>query len=143
MKIYTVTTTENLRKLCIDNNWFTCGTNRQYEKLFYANENRCPIEEITTIIWLCSDDEVTRRDILDALRIARIEYYATFFNITFGRLFRFWNKHGVLLECTFGHFCDVLTDPEDEEWNFDSVVRVERKRPYGRSELIWSKEGEE
>lgn len=49
-KEYTVTTPENLRSLCIRKNWFTCGTNKQYEKLFYANEHGCPIEEIATII---------------------------------------------------------------------------------------------
>lgn len=50
-KEYTVTTPENLRSLCIRKNWFTCGTNAQYEKLFYANEHGCPIEEIATIGW--------------------------------------------------------------------------------------------
>ena len=69
MKRYAVTTPDELRSLCIRKNWFTCGTNRQYEKLFYANENGCPIEEIATIIWLCSDGEVhCRRDILDELK---------------------------------------------------------------------------
>ena len=68
MKKYSVTTSEELRCLCIRKNWFTCGTNSQYDKLFYANENGCPIEEVATIIWLCSDDEVhSRRDILDTL----------------------------------------------------------------------------
>lgn len=67
MKKYSVTTTEELRMLCIKNNWFTCGTIEQYEKLFYANRNGCPIEEIATIIWLCSDEECRRTDILDTL----------------------------------------------------------------------------
>lgn len=66
MKQYTVTTREQLRLLCIKKNWFTGGTNEQYEKLFYANENGCPIEEIATIIWLCSDD-CRRADILEDL----------------------------------------------------------------------------
>ena len=67
MKKYTITTPEELRSLCIRKNWFTCGSNSQYSKLFYANEMGCPIEEIATIIWLCSDDEWCRRDILDVL----------------------------------------------------------------------------
>lgn len=67
MKRYSVTTTSELRTLCIKNNWFTCGTIEQYEKLFYANESGCPIEEIATIIWLCSDEECRRLDILDIL----------------------------------------------------------------------------
>ena len=64
-KKYTVTTPEDLRSLCIKNNWFTQGTSTQYEKLLYANEYGCTIEEIATIIWLCSDtEEHCRRDIL-------------------------------------------------------------------------------
>lgn len=74
-KEYTVTTPENLRSLCIRKNWFTCGTNEQYEKLFYANEHGCPIEEIATIIWLCSDsEEHCRRDILWKLEQELEEY---------------------------------------------------------------------
>lgn len=74
-KEYTVTTPENLRSLCIRKNWFTCGTNAQYEKLFYANEHGCPIEEIATIIWLCSDsEEHCRRDILWELKQELEEY---------------------------------------------------------------------
>lgn len=75
MKQYSVTTTDNLRSLCIRKNWFTCGTIDQYEKLFYANEHGCPIEEIATIIWLCSDSEVhCRRDILFDLKEALEEH---------------------------------------------------------------------
>lgn len=67
MRKYSVTSPFSLRELCIDHNWFTCGSNNQYTKLFYANEHGCPIEEIATIIWLCSDDECRRADILDIL----------------------------------------------------------------------------
>lgn len=53
-----------LRSLCIKHQWFTEGTISQYDKLFYANEMGCPIDEIVTIIWLCSDsDKWCRRDI--------------------------------------------------------------------------------
>lgn len=71
---YSVTTRANLRNLCIAHNWFTCGSCEQYEKLFYANENGCPIEEIATIIWLCSDEEYCRRDILSELKKELEEY---------------------------------------------------------------------
>lgn len=141
MKKYTVTTTENLRSLCIKNNWFTEGSNKQYEKLFYANENGCPIEQIATIIWVCSDDDWCRRDILDELKLERIKYFSALFNISFGHRFRFWNENGDHLVCTLGQFCDVISDPK-EEWDLDSVVRVERKRSYGKSETIWER-GEE
>ncbi len=71
---YSVTTRENLRSLCIRKNWFTCGDCTQYEKLFYANENGCPIEEIATIIWLCSEEGCRRTDILDELKNENEEY---------------------------------------------------------------------
>lgn len=74
MKNYTVTTRENLRTLCIQNNLFTCGSCEQYDKLFYANENGCPIEEIATIIWMCSDENWCRRDILLILTDERKHY---------------------------------------------------------------------
>ena len=67
MKKFSVTNTWELRQLCIAHDWFTCGTIEQYEKLFYANENGCPIEEIATIIWLCSDENCRRVDVLDIL----------------------------------------------------------------------------
>lgn len=69
---YSVIPTEYLRALCIKKNWFTCGTNEQYAKLFRANINGASMEEIATIIWLCSDDdEHCRRDILADLKEAR------------------------------------------------------------------------
>lgn len=74
MKKYRVTTPEELRIMCIKNHWFTCGTNKQYEKLFYANKYGASIEEIATIIWLCSDDDCRRRDVLDELEAARADY---------------------------------------------------------------------
>ena len=73
MKEYSVTIPERLRDLCIRKNWFTCGTNKQYEKLFYANENGYPFEEIVTIIWLCSND-VKRADIHDELNKEHEKY---------------------------------------------------------------------
>lgn len=56
---------ELLRQLCIKNRWFTQGTTRQYEKLFDMNDQLASIEQIATVIWLCSDSDVTcRRDII-------------------------------------------------------------------------------
>ena len=75
MKKYAVTTPDELRSLCIRKNWFTHGSNSQYDKLFYANGTGCPIEEIATIIWLCSDEEQwCRRDILEELKAVHEEY---------------------------------------------------------------------
>ena len=61
-----------LRKVCIKNDWFNEGTNTQYEKLFYANDSGASIEEIATIIWLCtSSEEWSKRDILVELEKIR------------------------------------------------------------------------
>ena len=77
MERYTVCDTHDLWRLCNKHQWFTCGTNKQYDKLFYANENGATIEEIATIIWLCSDDEKwCRRDILNELKLEREIYLA-------------------------------------------------------------------
>lgn len=69
-----VTSSIILRDLCINNNWFTCGSCEQYDKLFYANENGATIAEIATIIWLCSDDNIRRSDILFELKKERKRY---------------------------------------------------------------------
>lgn len=54
---------EKLRKLCIDKSWFTCGSNRQYDKLFDANDSGAPLSVIATIIWVCSED-VERSEVM-------------------------------------------------------------------------------
>ncbi len=46
---------EKLRSLCIKNNWFTCGTNSQYEKLFQLNEENAPAQDLALVIWVCSE----------------------------------------------------------------------------------------
>ena len=59
---------ERLRSLCIKHQWFAEGTCEQYDKLFYANTHGAPVEEIVTMIWLCSDAETwCRRDIKSIL----------------------------------------------------------------------------
>ena len=45
-----------LRELCIKNSWFTCGTVKQYEKLFDRNKEGTSIAELSIIIWVCSDN---------------------------------------------------------------------------------------
>ena len=72
MPKYAVTTNEELRKLCIKHRWFYHGTNDQYEKMFQANEEGVSVEEIATIIWLCSDHN--KDFILYILKQTHIEY---------------------------------------------------------------------
>lgn len=56
---------EELRMLCIKNDWFTCGTNQQYYKLFEALEKGYTLEVIAAIIWVCSDGD--KQDIISTL----------------------------------------------------------------------------
>ena len=58
---------KKLCELCIKNKWFTGGNFEQYEKLFYANDTGYPIDEIATIIWICSTNW-SRSDILRILK---------------------------------------------------------------------------
>lgn len=63
-KKYTLCDPDMLRQLCVKYDWFAEGTETQYEKFFHANEMDCPVEEMITMIWLCSDQERwCRRDI--------------------------------------------------------------------------------
>ena len=71
-RYYTVCTSWELRQLCIDNDWFTQGSNRQYEKMFDANAEVKPIEFVATIIWTCSNAEY--EDILAKLNEKMNEY---------------------------------------------------------------------
>lgn len=61
-----------LRSLCIQNNWFTAGTNEQYDKLFWAERHKASIAELALIVWTCSED-VPLLDIQTDLVRARVE----------------------------------------------------------------------
>lgn len=56
---YNICSYVDLYNLCNDQKWFTNGDNSQYEKLFSFNDydslNEFSIEQIATIIWVCSD----------------------------------------------------------------------------------------
>ena len=55
-----------LRSLCIKNNWFTYGCNEQYGRLFDRAREGANIEELATIIWICSEN-VSKEAILKEL----------------------------------------------------------------------------
>ena len=46
-----------LRRICIRENWFACGSNEQYSKMFDAYENGRDVNVIAAIIWACSENE--------------------------------------------------------------------------------------
>jgi len=43
-----------VRELCIKNDWFTNGDNHQYSVMFDRVQQGADVEEIATIIWICS-----------------------------------------------------------------------------------------
>lgn len=47
--------TFELYKLCNKQGWFTCGTNRQYERMFNLAREGGGVKEVALIIWLCSE----------------------------------------------------------------------------------------
>ena len=68
-------TTMDIYELCNENQWFTCGSNRQYDKMFdYVRDanidslstlNIDKVGKIALMIWMCSDDmtvlEITQK----------------------------------------------------------------------------------
>jgi len=41
--------------LCNKHNWFTHGSNSQYDRMFKMVDAGKPIHEIALVIWICSD----------------------------------------------------------------------------------------
>lgn len=62
-----------LYRLCNEKKYFTCGTNEQYEKLFELNTLNTSTIELATIIWICSEENISRKDIINELIKARLE----------------------------------------------------------------------
>ena len=52
-----------LYALCNKYQWFTAGDAKQYEKMFWKNDNGGTLEEIAFMIWLCSTN-ATEAEIL-------------------------------------------------------------------------------
>lgn len=56
----------NLRKMCIENNWFTHGSNEQYDKMFDLADVG-DIDGVIYTIWLCSGD-IDINDVEEAVK---------------------------------------------------------------------------
>lgn len=56
-----------VRQLCIRNNWFTGGSNEQYEKMFHLVETNAPITQVAVAIWMCTPN-VSKTEIESKLR---------------------------------------------------------------------------
>ncbi len=55
-----------LKEKCIIHHWFESGSVHQYNKLFQRNDEGASLEELATIIWICSNGH-KREDILHEL----------------------------------------------------------------------------
>lgn len=61
-----------VRDLCIRKNWFNCGTNRQYDRMFdMLDRPEFSTRDVALVIWTCSSDAALD-DIIDELE--EIEY---------------------------------------------------------------------
>ena len=62
---------DDLYTLCNKNNWFTGGTSEQYDMMAQALDNGASVEDLATMIWLCSSGEdgkpLNRSDIVETL----------------------------------------------------------------------------
>lgn len=67
------TTTDALYALCNRKNLFTCGSCKQYDKMFkrakQADKNT--VRDVAVMIWTCSDDKFTFDEIFDMV----LDYY--------------------------------------------------------------------
>lgn len=63
---HAITTTE-LWCLCNEKNWFTGGTNEQYDKLFDLNREGASLDDLALVIWICTPDW-TREEVLSVLK---------------------------------------------------------------------------
>ena len=61
-----------LYRICNEKQYFTDGSNEQYDKLFELNRQNISIIELATIIWICSDGK-KRTDIFNELLKAQLE----------------------------------------------------------------------
>ena len=59
---------DKLRETCIRNQWFTCGSNEQYERMFMMNDDGAPIYGIALVIYICSEANFSLDEIEDTLR---------------------------------------------------------------------------
>lgn len=68
---------ENIRKLCIRNRYFTCGTNDQYSKMFDMTEtNQFTARDVAIAIWECSDSMADFNKILREVKAIYTEVEA-------------------------------------------------------------------
>lgn len=53
-----------IRNLCITFDWFSCGTNEQYQRMFELAADGASVCDVALVIWICSDSKFRREDII-------------------------------------------------------------------------------
>lgn len=56
-----------VRQMCIRNNWFTGGSNEQYNKMFQLVQANAPVTHVAVAIWMCTPN-VSKTEIETKLR---------------------------------------------------------------------------
>lgn len=51
-----IISTDMMRGLCLEHNWFTSGSIEQYEKLMHMVREHESLERIALAIWICSNN---------------------------------------------------------------------------------------
>lgn len=56
-----------IREACIKNNWFTCGTNREYDEMFEMAKNAKPSDDLAVrnvieAIWFATEDDMDEKN---------------------------------------------------------------------------------
>lgn len=47
---------KKLYDLCVEKNYFTCGDNMQYMRMFELARSGAPAHDVALVIWICSDN---------------------------------------------------------------------------------------
>lgn len=135
MKNYTVTTSTNLINLCAGAGIFTDATKKQTERLLVENEAGCPIEQIAAMIWMCSDNSLSRSEILDMLKIERLYFYKKLFPgvDSINEIYYFTNFDGRTVKASFKDFIiSILGKTSDFGKSFDDVSLI-----VDGSKVVW------
>ena len=69
---------DEIYALCVRNNWFTCGTAEQYERMFRMVELGYSARDVAMVIWFCSAGvgfNSVYEKIRKAYRKCKDEYY--------------------------------------------------------------------
>lgn len=59
---------EKIYSLCCRENYFSCGTLSQYDRMFFMSTNEnITVRDLSIMIWTCSSNDVQLCDIIDNL----------------------------------------------------------------------------